>query len=79
MEAVARQLASGKKTLVLRNGLFSYRWTDIFTTGDIPEASKVLKAQPSGGDQPQYSPRDLAEVQAELAREKPAVVFAPPV
>ena len=79
MEAVARQLASGKKTLVLRNGLFSYRWTDIFTTGDIPEASKVLKAQPSGGDQPQYSPRDLAEVQAEIAREKPAVVFAPHV
>lgn len=79
MEAVARQLARGKKTLVLRNGLFSYRWTDIFTTGDIPEASQVLKAQPSGDERPQYSPRDLAEVQAEIAREKPAMVFAPHV
>ena len=43
MEAVARQFATGKKCLVIRNGWFSYRWTQIFDIGDIPAASTVLK------------------------------------
>ena len=30
MESVARQWATNKKVMVLRNGYFSYRWTDIF-------------------------------------------------
>ena len=30
MEAVARQLATDKTCLVIRNGGFSYRWTQIF-------------------------------------------------
>ena len=42
MEAVARQLATGQKTLVIRNGWFSYRWTQIFEMGQIPAASTVL-------------------------------------
>ena len=45
MEAVARQLAHGKKVLVVRNGWFSYRWTQIFEAGDIPAESIVLKAR----------------------------------
>ena len=36
MEAVARQWATNKKVLVLRNGYFSYRWTDIFEQTGIP-------------------------------------------
>ena len=46
MEAVARQFATGKKCLVIRNGWFSYRWTQIFEAGDIPSSSTVLKARP---------------------------------
>ena len=45
MEAVARQFATGKKTLVIRNGWFSYRWTQIFEMGNIPAESVVLKAR----------------------------------
>ena len=47
MEAVARQFATGQRCLVIRNGLFSFRWTQIFEMGDIPAESTVLKARPS--------------------------------
>jgi aspartate aminotransferase-like enzyme len=80
MEAVARQLATGQKTLVIRNGWFSYRWTQIFEMGQIPAASTVLKARPvSTGAQAAYAPAPLDEVLATIAAEKPQVVFAPHV
>ncbi|MBD9426881.1 alanine--glyoxylate aminotransferase family protein [Pseudomonas sp. PDM15] len=80
MEAVARQLATGQKTLVIRNGWFSYRWTQIFEMGQIPAASTVLKARPvAAGAQAAYAPAPLAEVLATIAKEKPQVVFAPHV
>ena len=47
MEAVARQFATDKKTLVIRNGWFSYRWTQIFEMGGIPASSTVLSARSS--------------------------------
>ena len=80
MEAVARQFATGKPVLVIRNGWFSYRWTQIFDMGNIPAASTVLKArQVAPGAQAPWAPAPIAEVQAAIAREKPAVVFAPHV
>ncbi|WP_252272586.1 aminotransferase class V-fold PLP-dependent enzyme [Pseudomonas subflava] len=80
MEAVARQLATGQKTLVIRNGWFSYRWTQIFEMGQIPAASTVLKARPiAEGSQAAYAPAPLDEVLATIAAEKPQVVFAPHV
>ena len=80
MEAVARQFATGKQVLVLRNGWFSYRWTQIFEMGNIPAAATVLKArQLSAGAQAPWAPAPIAEVQAAIARDKPAVVFAPHV
>jgi aspartate aminotransferase-like enzyme len=80
MEAVARQLATGQKCLVLRNGWFSYRWTQIFEIGQIPSESIVLKARPvSQGSQAAYAPPRLADVLAVIALEKPQVVFAPHV
>jgi aspartate aminotransferase-like enzyme len=80
MEAVARQLATGQKTLVIRNGWFSYRWTQIFEMGQIPAESTVLKARPvAEGRQAAYAPAPLDEVLATIAREKPQVVFAPHV
>ena len=80
MEAVARQFAAGKHVMVLRNGWFSYRWTQIFDMGQIPASSTVLKARQLGaGAQAPWAPAPIAEVQATIAREKPALVFAPHV
>ncbi len=80
MEAVARQFAAGKHVLVLRNGWFSYRWTQIFDMGNIPASSTVLKARQTGpGAQAPWAPAPIADVQATIAREKPALVFAPHV
>ncbi|MDG9758933.1 aminotransferase class V-fold PLP-dependent enzyme [Pseudomonas sediminis] len=80
MEAVARQLATGQKCLVIRNGWFSYRWTQIFDMGRIPAAAQVLKARPvAEGPQAAFAPAPLDEVLATIAAEKPQVVFAPHV
>ena len=80
MEAVARQFAGGKDVLVLRNGWFSYRWTQIFDMGQIPASSTVLKARRVGsGPQAPWIPAPIAEVQAAIREKKPAVVFAPHV
>ena len=80
MEAVARQFAGGKDVLVLRNGWFSYRWTQIFDMGQIPKSSTVLKARKSSaGPQAPWIPAPVAEVQAAIRENKPAVVFAPHV
>ncbi len=80
MESVARQFAGGKDVLVIRNGWFSYRWTQIFEMGNIPASSTVLKARRSGsGPQAPWVPAPIAEVQAAIRDKKPAVVFAPHV
>ena len=80
MEAVARQFAGGKHVMVIRNGWFSYRWTQIFEMGAIPASHSVLKARPAGtGAQAPWAPAPIAEVQAAIRAEKPAVVFAPHV
>ena len=80
MEAVARQFATGQHVMVIRNGWFSYRWSQIFDMGRIPASASVLKARQTGiGAQAPWAPAPIAEVQASIAREKPAVVFAPHV
>ncbi len=80
MEAVARQFATGQPVLVIRNGWFSYRWTQIFDMGNIPASSTVLKArQTSTGAQAPWALALIVDVQVIIAREKPAVVFAPHV
>jgi len=80
MEAVARQWATGKKVLVLRNGYFSYRWTDIFEQTGIPSETIVMRGQPTDNSStPQFAPHDVDEVVKTIQREKPAVVFAPHV
>ncbi len=80
MEAVARQFATGKKCLVIRNGWFSFRWTQIFDTCSIPESSTVLKArQAEPGPQAPFAPAPIDEVVAAIKSEKPRVVFAPHV
>jgi aspartate aminotransferase-like enzyme len=80
MEAVARQFAGGKDVLVIRNGWFSYRWTQIFEMGNIPAASTVLKARKTGsGATAPWAPAPIADVVAAIREKKPAVVFAPHV
>jgi len=80
MEAVARQFATGKKALVIRNGWFSYRWTQIFDMGHIPAESTVLKARRVGdGPQAPWVPCPVGEVVATIRAKKPDVVFAPHV
>jgi len=80
MEAVARQLGTGKKCLVLRNGWFSYRWTQIFETGGIPAEESVLKArQVTGDNQASFEPAPIEQVVAHIRANRPDVVFAPHV
>ena len=80
MESVARQFAHGKHVLVIRNGWFSYRWTQIFEMGSIPASHTVLKARRiADGPQAAWAPAPIDEVVATIAREKPALVFAPHV
>ena len=80
MEAVARQFATGRKCLVIRNGWFSSRWSQIFDMGGIPASCEVLKARPVSGErQAPFAPVPIEEVVAAIRESKPAVVFAPHV
>ncbi|MHB1358024.1 MAG: aminotransferase class V-fold PLP-dependent enzyme [Rhodocyclaceae bacterium] len=80
MEAVARQFATGKKCLVIRNGWFSYRWSQIFEMGSIPAATTVLKARRlAAAPQSPFAPAPIEEVVATIRAEKPDLVFAPHV
>ena len=80
MEAVARQFASGRHALIVRNGWFSYRWTQIFETGGFASETTVMKARASGnGTQAPFAPAPVDEVVARIHDVKPDVVFAPHV
>lgn len=80
MEAVARQFATGMKCLVIRNGWFSFRWTQIFEMGGIPSATTVLKARPiDDSEHPSFMPVPVEEVVATIEAERPDMVFAPHV
>jgi len=80
MESVARQFATDKPCLVLRNGWFSYRWSQILDTGKIPSSTLVLKArQIDDSKQAAFAPAPIDEVVAAIKESKPAVVFAPHV
>ena len=80
MEAVARQFATDKSCLVLRNGWFSYRWSQILEMGDISSEHVVLKASKiSDGSQAPFAPVDVNEVVNQIKSQKPAMVFAPHV
>lgn len=77
MEAVARQLATGRRCLVIRNGLFSYRWSQIFDAGSIPAETTVCRARPASdeGHAP-WSPAPVEEVVDAIERQRPQIVVA---
>lgn len=80
MEAVARQFARDAHCLVVRNGWFSYRWTQIMDMGDLARSATVLKARREvAAPQAPFAPPPIDEVTARIHAEEPAVVFAPHV
>ena len=80
MEAVARQLATGRRCLVVRNGLFSYRWSQILDAGDIAQNVVVCTARPDSDDaQAAWAPAPIDEVVAAIRAQRSDVVFAPHV
>jgi len=80
MEAAARQFATGRKCAVIRNGWFSYRWTQIFDMGGISNDLHVIQGRQLANEfEGSYGPPPIDEVVAWIRKEKPAVVFAPHV
>jgi len=80
MEAVARQFATDKKCLIIRNGWFSFRWTQILTMGGIASESVAMVARPVDQErQAAFAPPPIEEVVASIHAEKPQIVFAPHV
>ncbi len=80
MEAVARQFAHDKKCLVIRNGWFSFRWTQILEAGNIADETVVMMARRTSDDRlAPFAPAPIDEVVARIAAEKPGLVFAPHV
>jgi aspartate aminotransferase-like enzyme len=80
MESVARQLATGKTVLVIRNGFFSYRWSQIFDAGAIPASEIVMNAMRVGeGPQAPFAPCPIELVVETIRERRPEVVFAPHV
>ncbi|GAB2803256.1 aminotransferase class V-fold PLP-dependent enzyme [Halomonas shantousis] len=80
MEAVARQFATDRKCLVIRNGWFSYRWTQIFDMGRIPAEATVLQARPVSEErQAPFAPAPIEDVVATIHEQRPDLVFAPHV
>ncbi|QFT72510.1 aminotransferase class V-fold PLP-dependent enzyme [Ruegeria sp. THAF33] len=80
MEAVARQFARGADVLVVRNGWFSYRWSQIIESGSLTNSTTVMKARETGNSSPSpFAPAPIEEVVAAIREQKPGVVFAPHV
>lgn len=80
MEAVARQFANDKKVLIIRNGWFSYRWTQIFDMAKITDSIEVISGhQIVDCREGKYAPPDSIEVADYIRTHKPEVVFAPHV
>ncbi len=80
MEAVARQFATNQNCLILRNGWFSFRWSQIFEKGSIPSHETVMKAsRVSEGPQAPFAPADINAVVDMIKTKKPNLVFAPHV
>ncbi|WP_110549079.1 aminotransferase class V-fold PLP-dependent enzyme [Yoonia vestfoldensis] len=80
MEAVARQFGSGAHAFVLRNGWFSYRWSQIFDAGQFTAQTTVMKARQAGNDsRAPFAPAPIADVVAAIRDARPDVVFAPHV
>jgi len=84
MESIARQFAGDQHVMVIRNGWFSFRWSEILEKGKIAASTKVLSARRQAGtsgsnQQEPFAPVPIDEVTSRIVNDKPAVVFAPHV
>lgn len=80
MEAVARQFAKDVSLLVVRNGWFSYRWSQIFELGDFTAETTVMKARQTGNTSvAPFAPAPIDEVIEAIRSQKPNLFFAPHV
>ena len=80
MEAVARQFGANAQVLILRNGWFSYRWSQIFDAAGIADEVTVVTARAQGNEaKPAYAPPPIDDVTAAIREARPDVVFAPHV
>ena len=80
MEAVARQFGADAHAFIVRNGWFSYRWSQIFEAGSFTAETTVMKARQAGNDtRAPFAPAPIADVTAAIKEAKPEVVFAPHV
>lgn len=80
MESVARQFGRDAHALIVRNGWFSYRWSQIFEAGGFARETTVAMARPAGNEpQPAYAPAPIDEVVAKIRETRPDAVFAPHV
>ena len=80
MEAVARQFTRGQRCLIIRNGWFSYRWTQILETANLPSDTRILKASRTGKDNTEpFSPPPIEDVCDAIRKYKPDVILAPHV
>jgi len=80
MEAVARQFGIDASVLVIRNGWFSYRWSQIFETSSNARSTTVLKARMVGNETlAPFRPADVDDVVEKIKADKPNIVFAPHV
>lgn len=77
MEAVARQFASAKEVMVIRNGFFSFRWSAIFDQGHIPTSHSIMKAQnlENTNTCPSFTPLSLETIIATIKEKKPAGIY----
>ncbi len=80
MEAIARQFADQADCLVIRNGWFSYRWSQIFEACGMVNSVEILAARQIAEDpQAPFAPVPIEEAEAKIAELKPGVVFCPHV
>jgi aspartate aminotransferase-like enzyme len=80
MEAVVRQFAAGASVLIVRNGLFSLRWTQILDAAGIADEQTVLQARQTEGDPTSpWKPAPLEEITAAIREKRPGLVFVPHV
>lgn len=79
MEAVARVFAKDKDVVIIRNGWFSYRWTQILEVAGVAKSSKAFCASHDKAEQAVFAPADIDEVVAFIGKHRPQAVFAPHV
>jgi len=80
MESVARQFCRNQRVRVLRNGWFSFRWSQIFAGGVDTAHVEIAKAvADSAAPDAQFVPANLEDFIAAIHADRPDCVIAPHV